>query len=93
MLAIGRATMSKPSILLVDEPSLGLAPVIIDSVFEMLSRLREHGTTLLLVEQNVGLALQLADYAYILRTGRIALEGAAEKLAGMDEIRQAYLGL
>jgi branched-chain amino acid transport system ATP-binding protein len=93
MLAIGRAIMSRPRLLLLDEPSLGLAPLLIQDVFRVLAALRaEWGLTMLLVEQSVIAALDLADGALVLETGRIVLRGTATELAAMDEIRSAYLG-
>ena len=93
MLALGRALMSKPRLLMIDEPSLGLAPVLAEGVFKRLRELNQTGQTILLIEQNVRAALAIADYAYILETGSIVLEGEAEKLAQMDEVRKAYLGV
>jgi len=93
MLALGRALMSKPTLLMIDEPSLGLAPVLADEVFSKLKELNERGQTILLIEQNARAALAAADYAYILETGDIVLEGPAAKLAAMDEVRQSYLGV
>jgi branched-chain amino acid transport system ATP-binding protein len=93
MLAIGRAIMSRPRLLLLDEPSLGLAPQVIQEVFRALAQLRvEWGLTMLLVEQSVIAALDLADFALVLETGRVALRGPATALAEMDQIRSAYLG-
>jgi branched-chain amino acid transport system ATP-binding protein len=93
MLAIGRAIMSRPRLLLLDEPSLGLAPQVIQEVFRVLDQLRvDWGLTMLLVEQSVIAALDLADGALVLETGRVALRGPAKALAAMDEIRSAYLG-
>jgi branched-chain amino acid transport system ATP-binding protein len=93
MLAIGRAFMSRPRLLLLDEPSLGLAPQLIQEVFRVLAQLRaEWGLTMLLVEQSVLAALDLADSALVLETGRVVLRGPATELAAMDEIRSAYLG-
>jgi branched-chain amino acid transport system ATP-binding protein len=93
MLAIGRAIMSRPRLLLLDEPSLGLAPQLIREVFRVLAQLRaEWGLTMLLVEQSVIAALSLADDALVLETGRVVLRGPATELAAMDEIRSAYLG-
>jgi branched-chain amino acid transport system ATP-binding protein len=93
MLAIGRAIMSRPRLLLLDEPSLGLAPQLIREVFRVLAALRtEWGLTMLLVEQSVIAALDLADGALVLETGRVVLRGPATELAAMDEIRSAYLG-
>jgi len=93
MLAIGRAIMSQPRFLLLDEPSLGLAPRVSQEVFRVLSNLRtERGLTMLLVEQSVAAALDLADTAVVLETGRVTLRGSAAELTGMDEVRRAYLG-
>jgi len=93
MLAIGRAIMSKPRLLLLDEPSLGLAPRVTQEMFRVLRDLRaERGLTMLLVEQSVGVALDIADTAVVLETGRVTLRGPAAELAGMDEVRRAYLG-
>ncbi|RAR99192.1 ABC transporter ATP-binding protein [Ensifer adhaerens] len=92
MLAIARAMMAKPRLLMLDEPSLGLAPQMIDTVFDLISRLRDSGLTVLLIEQNVALALEIADKATVLANGEIVLAGAAKELAGSDLVRQAYLG-
>jgi branched-chain amino acid transport system ATP-binding protein len=92
MLAIGRAIMSKPRLLLLDEPSLGLAPRVVVDLFRVLGDLHEHGLTMLLVEQSVGAALAIADTAVVLETGRVTLRGSAAELAGIDEVRRAYLG-
>jgi branched-chain amino acid transport system ATP-binding protein len=93
MLAMGRALMSDPKLLMLDEPSLGLAPAVVESLYETLVRLRGAGLTLLLAEQSVELALEVADYAYVLQTGRTALEGRAESLASDPEVRRIYFGL
>jgi branched-chain amino acid transport system ATP-binding protein len=93
MLAIARGLMSDPDILMIDELSLGLAPVVLHQLFGTLKRLKEAGLTILLVEQNVHLALAVADHAYVIAEGRVFLEGPAAELASMPEIRQAYLGL
>ncbi len=92
MLAIGRALMSLPCLLILDEPSIGLAPKVVGEIFEVLGQLCDGGVTLLLVEQNVKLSLETVDYAYVLRQGRIVLEGPSEQLLGNDEVRIAYLG-
>lgn len=92
MLAIGRAMMSKPKLLLLDEPSLGLAPVIIHRVFEALQKIKDLGTTIVLVEQNVSMALRLADYAYVLRQGRVDIEGTSAEVSATDAVRESYLG-
>ena len=94
MLALARARMSGPALLMIDEPSLGLAPVLAEGVFRELKRLNEAtGQTILLIEQNARAALSIADYAYILETGSIVLQGPAKELAQMDEVRQSYLGV
>lgn len=93
MLAIGRALMSAPRLILVDEPSLGLAPLMIETMFEALAQLGREGVTVLLVEQNVSEALELADYGYVLQSGRLVMQGSAEDLKASPEIRRAYLGL
>jgi branched-chain amino acid transport system ATP-binding protein len=92
MLAMGRALMAQPKLLLLDEPSMGLAPVLVDSVFETIRKVNDQGTTVLLVEQNALVALNIADHAYVLETGHITLEGPAKELAHNDEVRKAYLG-
>ena len=92
MLAIGRALMSKPRLLLLDETSLGLAPIIIQQIFEIIERLRERGMTIFLVEQNANQALKLADRGYVLETGRVVLEGSGQQLLADPAVRQAYLG-
>jgi branched-chain amino acid transport system ATP-binding protein len=92
MLAIGRALMSRPSLLLLDEPSLGLAPRLVDTVFAILRRIREEGVTVLLVEQNAAMALELADRGYVLEAGRVVLCGSGRELAADPAVRRAYLG-
>jgi branched-chain amino acid transport system ATP-binding protein len=92
MLAIGRALMSRPRLLLLDEPSMGLAPLVVKKIFDILTRLREQGITILLVEQNARAALQISDRGYVLENGRIVLEGSAEDLLADQEIKRAYLG-
>jgi branched-chain amino acid transport system ATP-binding protein len=93
MLAIARALMSRPRLLMLDEPSLGLAPQVIDRIFDIIEDIRARGTTVLVVEQNATMALDLADRAYVLETGRITLSGPADKLARDPRVREAYLGL
>jgi len=93
MLAISRALMARPTMMLLDEPSLGLAPQIVEQVFETLVRINEEGITILLVEQNVEFALQIADRAYVIENGRIVREGPSDVLRASDEIRASYLGL
>ena len=92
MLAVGRALMAKPKLLMLDEPSLGLAPLIIREIFRTIARLREQGVSILLVEQNARAALQVADYGYVLETGTIALSGTGEELLRNESVREAYLG-
>ena len=93
MLATGRALMSDPKLLMLDEPSLGLAPAVVETMYETLQRLRGQGLTLLLAEQAVELALEVADYAYVLQTGRSVLEGPAAQLADDRDVQRIYLGL
>jgi branched-chain amino acid transport system ATP-binding protein len=93
MLAIGRALMSRPKLMLLDEPSLGLAPRLVEQIFDILQRIRNEGTTVLLVEQNAAMALDLADRAYVLETGRIAFSGAGKALARDSQVQRAYLGV
>ncbi len=92
MLAIGRALMAKPKLLLLDEPSMGLAPIIVEEIFDIIKEIREQGTTILLVEQNANLALQLADRGYVLETGGIVLSGDANDLLNNEAVQKAYLG-
>ena len=92
MLAIGRAMMSRPQLLLLDEPSMGLAPILVKEIFNTIKELNAQGMTILLVEQNANMALSIADRAYVLETGSITLAGNAQELAASDEIRKAYLG-
>lgn len=93
MLAIGRALMAKPRLLLMDEPSMGLAPVIVEEIAKIIREISRDGVPVVLVEQNAELALELARYAYVLETGGVALEGKAEELHDNDHVRQAYLGI
>ena len=92
MLAIGRAMMSKPKLLMLDEPSMGLAPILVEEIFEIIRQFHEMGTTILLVEQNAGKALAIANRAYVLESGRIALTGTGAELMQSEEIKKAYLG-
>ena len=92
MLAIGRALMARPRLLLLDEPSMGLAPVLVEQIFETVVTINKQGVTILLVEQNAAMALSIAGRGYVLETGRIALEGGAAELADNPEVRRAYLG-
>jgi branched-chain amino acid transport system ATP-binding protein len=92
MLAMGRALMTRPRILLLDEPSMGLAPVLVDTIFEIIKALNQEGVTILLVEQNAARALSVANRGYVLETGRIILQGKAHELAQNEEVRKAYLG-
>jgi branched-chain amino acid transport system ATP-binding protein len=92
MLAIGRALMAKPRLLLLDEPSMGLAPVLVEQIFDTVQTINSQGVTILLVEQNASMALSIASRGYVLETGRVALEGHAAQLAGNPEVRRAYLG-
>jgi branched-chain amino acid transport system ATP-binding protein len=93
MLALGRALMSEPHLLMLDEPSLGLAPTVVESLYDTLKELHRQGQTLLLAEQSIPLALDIADYAYVLQTGRIALQGTAAELERNEEVREIYLGV
>jgi branched-chain amino acid transport system ATP-binding protein len=93
MLATGRALMAEPKVLLMDEPSMGLAPVLVDSIFERIVELHRSGTTILLVEQNARMALQVADRGYVLQSGEIVLNGSAAELRANEMVRKAYLGI
>jgi branched-chain amino acid transport system ATP-binding protein len=93
MLAMGRALMASPRLLLLDEPSMGLAPVLVDSIFDRIRELHSAGTTILLVEQNARMALQVADRGYVLQTGEIVLSGTAQELRENPTVQQAYLGM
>jgi branched-chain amino acid transport system ATP-binding protein len=93
MLALGRALMSEPRLLMLDEPSLGLAPTVVEALYDTLRELHRQGLTLLLAEQSIPLALGIADYAYVLQTGRIALEGKAAELERNEQVREIYLGI
>jgi branched-chain amino acid transport system ATP-binding protein len=93
MLAVGRALMAKPQLLMLDEPSLGLAPLIVKEIFHIISDLRKTGVAALLIEQNARAALQVADYGYVLETGDMTLEGPAQELAVNPRVIETYLGL
>ncbi len=92
MLALGRALMARPALLMLDEPSIGLAPLVVREIFEVIVRLRREGTTILLVEQNARAALSISDRGYVMETGRIMLEGAARELSANHDVRRSYLG-
>ncbi|MBR2547449.1 MAG: ABC transporter ATP-binding protein [Eubacterium sp.] len=92
MLAMGRALMSQPKLMMLDEPSMGLAPVLVEEIFEIIHNLHEAGTTILLVEQNARMALSIADRAYVIETGNVTLSGDARELMNNDSVRKAYLG-
>lgn len=92
MLAMGRALMAKPKILLLDEPSMGLSPLLVKEIFRIIEEINRKGTTILLVEQNAKMALAIADRAYVLETGKITLEGTGEELSASEQVRKAYLG-
>ena len=92
MLAMGRALMSHPKLLMLDEPSMGLAPILVEQIFDIIRSLHRTGTTILLVEQNAQMALSVADRAYVLETGEITLTGTGDELIHSDDIRKAYLG-
>lgn len=92
MLAMGRALMSRPKLLMLDEPSMGLAPILVEQIFDIIKDLHKKGTTILLVEQNAQMALSVADRAYVMETGKITLSGTGKELAASDSVRKAYLG-
>jgi branched-chain amino acid transport system ATP-binding protein len=92
MLAIGRALMSRPKVLMLDEPSLGLAPLLVERIYELLREIHGQGTTILLVEQNAQVALGLADRGYVIESGEIVLSDSAKSLLGNEQVRKAYLG-
>lgn len=92
MLAMGRALMSKPRLLLLDEPSMGLAPIFIKEIFSIIQEIKQQGTTVLLIEQNAKMALSIADRGYVLETGKIVLQGSGQELLESDEVKKAYLG-
>ncbi len=92
MLAVGRALMSRPKIIMMDEPSLGLAPIIVQGIFDIIREINKQGTTVLLIEQNANMALKTANYGYVMETGRISLKGSGEDLLSNEKVRELYLG-
>ena len=92
MLAMGRALMARPKVILMDEPSMGLSPLLVKEIFSIIKDINEKGTTVLLVEQNAKMELAIADRAYVLETGTISLSGTGEELANSEEVKKAYLG-
>lgn len=92
MLAIGRSLMSRPKLLLLDEPSMGLAPILVTEIFKIIKEINSQGTTILLIEQNANMALSIADRAYVIETGKIVLSGEAKEIAANPEVKKAYLG-
>ena len=92
MLAVGRALMSRPKVIMMDEPSLGLAPLVVQSIFEIIKAINKEGITVLLIEQNANMALQVADFAYVLETGVITKVGTGAELLADESIKEAYLG-
>ena len=92
MLAVGRALMSKPKIIMMDEPSLGLAPIIVQGIFDIIREINKQGTTVLLIEQNANMALKTANYGYVMETGRISLEGPGQELLANERVKEMYLG-
>ncbi len=92
MLAVGRAIMSRPKLIMMDEPSLGLAPLVVRNIFEIIRQINENGITVLLIEQNANMALKIADLAYVMETGRITMSGPGKELLANEQIREAYLG-
>ena len=92
MLAMGRALMSAPKLMMLDEPSMGLAPILVEQVFDIIQSLHKAGTTILLVEQNAQMALSIADRAYVLENGKVSLSGTGEELAKSEQVQKAYLG-
>ena len=93
MLAIGRAIMAKPKVLLLDEPSMGLAPVLVEQIFETIAEVNRQGTTILLVEQNAAMALSIAHRGYVLETGKMVLSGSGQELLGNEQVKAAFLGV
>ena len=92
MLAVGRALMGRPKLLMMDEPSLGLAPIVVQGIFEIIEEIHKAGTTVLLIEQNANMALHVADRAYVIENGKISMEGTGRELLENEKVRDAYLG-
>lgn len=92
MLAVGRALMSKPRLMMLDEPSMGLAPILVNDIFKIIKKIRQEGVTILLIEQNARMALKIADYAYVLETGSISVSGSGQELLNNEQVKKAYLG-
>ena len=92
MLAVARALMSRPKVIMMDEPSLGLAPLVVKGIFNIIKEINKQGVTVLLIEQNANMALKTADYAYVLETGRITMSGTGAELLANEEVKKAYLG-
>ena len=92
MLAVARALMSKPKVIMMDEPSLGLAPLVVKGIFDIIRQINDQGVTVLLIEQNANMALKIADFAYVLETGRITLTGTGRELLVNEDVKKAYLG-
>ena len=92
MLAVGRALMSRPKLMMMDEPSLGLAPLVVKDIFSIIKKINQQGVTILLIEQNANMALHVADTAYVLETGRIILSGSGKELLNNEQVKKAYLG-
>ena len=92
MLAVGRALMSRPKLIMMDEPSLGLAPIVVQDIFKIIREINKQGVTVLLIEQNANMALKVADYAYVLETGEITIQGSGEEVLNNPQVREAYLG-
>ena len=92
MLAVGRALMSRPKLIMMDEPSLGLAPIVVHTIFDIIQEINKRGVTILLIEQNANMALRVADYAYVMETGDITLSGTGASLLANEQVKRAYLG-
>ncbi len=92
MLAVGRALMSRPKVMMMDEPSLGLAPIVVRGIFDIIKEINKQGVTVLLIEQNANMALQTADIGYVLETGRITMQGSGKELLADEKVKAAYLG-